>query len=209
MLKNQINSNPLIIVMSGPSGVGKDATIARIKERGAKFHYVVTTTTRARRPLEVDGKDYYFVSKDDFMKKIQDDEFLEYALVYENYYGVSKKEVSSAIQKGEDVILKVDVQGAETLKKKIPHAIYIFLLPSSLSELAGRLKKRNADSEKDLKVRVDKAEHEMKKVAMFDYQIVNFENDLNKTAEIVKAIVIAEKCKVKQHDVKSNAFLTS
>jgi guanylate kinase len=209
MLKKQINNNPLIIVISGPSGVGKDATIARIKERGAKFHYVVTTTTRAKRTSESEGKDYYFVSKSDFARKIQDDEFLEFALVYDNYYGVSKREVTSAIEKGEDVILKVDVQGAETLKKKIPHAIYIFLLPSKLSELKARLKKRNADSEKDLKVRLDKAEHELKKVAMFDYQVVNFENDLDKTAEIVKAIVIAEKCKVKQHDVKSNLFLTS
>jgi guanylate kinase len=199
---SSIDSVPLIIVISGPSGVGKDATIASLKQLGAKFHYIVTATTRSRRPNEVDGVDYYFLSKNDFMDKIKRGEFLEFAEVYGNYYGVLTAEVKAALEKGEDVILKVDVQGAETLKKKIPDAVFIFLMPPSVEELVKRLNGRSADSSTDIELRVNKAEDEMKKVNMFDYRVINYSNDLSRTAEIVKAIVTAEKCRVKQRRIK-------
>jgi guanylate kinase len=201
MLKSAARNIPLVIVISGPSGVGKDATLARIREKGTKFHYVVTATTRRKRAAESEGVDYYFLTRTDFSAKIGRDEFLEYAEVYGNYYGVLKAEVRKALGKGEDVILKVDVQGAATLKSKIPEAVFIFLLPSSMDDLAERLMKRNSDSETALKTRLEKASEELKKVSVFDYQVVNYKGDLDRTAEIVNAIVVAEKCRVNRRKV--------
>jgi guanylate kinase len=189
--------HPLVIVLSGPSGVGKDATIARIKETGVKFHYVVTATTREKRPGEVDGIDYYFLDRREFQKKIKLGDFLEYAEVYGNFYGVPKQEVGSALQRGQDVIIKVDVQGATTLKTKIPDAVFIFLLTPSLEDLLERLKARNADSEVAVNTRICKAEEELKCMPLFDYCVMNFNNDLDRTAEAVSGIIATEKYRVK------------
>jgi len=193
---------PLVIVLSGPSGVGKDATIAKIREIGVRFHYVVTATTRERRPGEVDGVDYYFLKKKDFQKKIAQDEFLEYAEVYSNFYGVPKNEVRQALDRGEDVIIKVDVQGAATLKKKIPDAVFIFLLTPSMGDLIDRIKARNADSEIAVKARMLKAEDELKCLPLFDYCVVNIKDDLDRTAEAVKGIIRTEKHRVKPRVIK-------
>ncbi len=193
--------SPIMLVISGPSGVGKDATIAKIRETGARLHYVVTATTRPKRNVEKDGVDYHFFSPREFNDKIAKDEFLEYARVYGNYYGVIKSEVSKALKKGQDVILKVDVQGAATLKKKIPDAVFIFLLPESMEDLSSRLKKRNAGSESDIDTRLGIAEAEMKNLTMFDYAVTNYKDNLDLTAEMVKAIVLAEKCRVKRRKV--------
>jgi len=191
------SKNPLVVVLSGPSGVGKDATIARIKEIGVKFHYVVTATTRHKRPGEADGVDYYFLDRDDFMKKIKRHDFLEYAEVYGNYYGVPKNEIRQALHKGRDIIIKVDVQGATTLKKKIPDAVFIFLLTPSLEDLLTRLKSRNSDSEVVVSARMCKAADELKCLPLFDYCVVNNNNDLDRTAEAVAGIMKTEKHRVK------------
>ena len=191
------SEHPLVVVLSGPSGVGKDATIARIKQTGVKFHYVVTATTRDKRPGEADGVDYYFLGRDDFMKKIKRHDFIEYAEVYGNYYGVPKNEIRQALQKGQDVIIKVDVQGATTLKKKIADAVFIFLLPPSLEDLLERLKSRNADSEFAVNTRIRKAEAELEHLPLFDYCVINYNNNLDRTAEAVAGIIKAEKFRVK------------
>jgi len=191
------SEHPLVVVLSGPSGVGKDATIARIKEIGVRFHYVVTATTRHKRPGEADGIDYYFLEHDDFVKKIKRHDFLEYAEVYGNYYGVPKNEIRKALNKGRDVIIKVDVQGAATLKKKIPDAVFIFLLTPSLEDLLERLKSRNADSEVAVSARMRKAEDELKCLPLFDYCVVNNNNNLDRTAEAVAGIIKTEKHRVK------------
>jgi guanylate kinase len=196
-----IDANPLVVVISGPSGVGKDATLAKIKETGARFHYIVTATTRRKRVNEINGVDYYFITHSDFETKIREGKFLEYANVYNNYYGVLKKEVQDALKKGEDVIFKVDVQGATTLKQKIPAAIFIFLMPSSTEELMERLRKRNADSEQDVDLRISKAETEINNMEMFDYVVVNHQDNLDQTAEKVKSIVTAEKCRINRRKV--------
>ena len=196
-----MHKKTLVIVISGPSGVGKDATIANLKKNDDSFHYVVTATTRSRRANETDGVDYYFLSRDDFEKKIKNGDFLEYATVYGNYYGVLKKEVKLALERGKDVIIKVDVQGAKTLKKKIPEAVFIFLVPPSLNDLAERLSLRNSDSDKDLEIRLNKAAEEMKMIQMFDYAVMNYKNDLDQTAKTVHAIVTAEKCRVIQRNI--------
>lgn len=197
-----MQDKPLVIVISGPSGVGKDATIASMKKSGARFHYVVTATTRSRRASETEGVDYYFLSTDDFQSMIRAGEFLEYAEVYGNYYGVLKKEVKRALDKGEDVIIKVDVQGARTLKQKIPEAVFVFLVPPSIEELSERLSNRNSDSQKDLEIRLGKAAEEMKMIEMFDYGVINHKDDLGRTTELVQAIVTAEKCRVVQRNIK-------
>lgn len=197
-----MHENPLVIVISGPSGVGKDATIASLKQSGARFHYVVTATTRVKRHNENDGVDYYFLSQEEFKSSIARDEFLEYAEVYGNYYGVLKKEVKRALDKGEDVIIKVDVQGAATLKKQIPDAVYIFLVPPSIEELATRLTNRNTDSKNDLEIRINKAADEMKRVVIFDYQVINHSNDLKRTTDTINAIVAAERCRVIKRNIR-------
>jgi guanylate kinase len=128
------SSPPLLIVLSGPSGVGKDATLTQMKKLGLSFHYVVTTTTRAKRPVETDGIDYNFISKDLFKKMITENKFLEWAKVYDNYYGVPFSEISEAFNHGNDVIVKVDVQGAATIRQKLPDSLLIFsLLHRSMS----------------------------------------------------------------------------
>ncbi len=193
---------PLVIVISGPSGVGKDATIARIRDIGVKFHYVVTATTRQKRPGEVDGVHYHFLNKREFKRKIAQDEFLEYAEVYGNLYGVPKDEVRRPLERGEDVIIKVDVQGATTLKKKIPRAVFIFLMAPSLDELADRIKARNADSESSLKTRMLKVGEEMERLLLFDYCVVNIKDDLDRTAEAVAGIIRTEKHRVKPRMIR-------
>ena len=157
---------------------------------------MVTATTRDKRPGEADGVDYYFLGRDDFIKKIKRHDFLEYAEVYGNYYGVPKNEIRQALQKGQDVIIKVDVQGATTLKKKIADAVFIFLLPPSLEDLLERLKSRNADSEFAVNTRIRKAEAELEHLPLFDYCVINYNNNLDRTAEAVAGIIKAEKFRV-------------
>ena len=201
MHKAPRNSGNLVIVISGPSGVGKDATIARIKQSGLRFHHVTTATTRDKRPREIDGVDYLFISRDEFGKRVNKDEFLEYAEVYGNYYGVPKSEVRRGLARDMDVLIKVDVQGAVTLKKKIPDAVFIFLLPPSAEELHRRIRSRKADTEKDVGLRMGMLTEELKNLPLFDYAVVNHNNDLDKTVTTVKAIITAEKCRVKKRSV--------
>jgi len=189
----ETKGKPLVVVISGPSGVGKDATIHKLSQSGARFHYVVTATTRPKRQNETHGIDYYFLSEEDFKNKIKQDEFLEHAVVYGNYYGVLKSEVSDALKKGEDVIIKVDVQGANSLKKTIPDAVFIFLVAPSIDDLSERLKRRNADPDHHVSLRIAKAEEEMLSKDMFDYVIINHRDNLAKTANEVRAVVATEK----------------
>jgi guanylate kinase len=201
MQKVQEDGSDLVIVISGPSGVGKDATIARLKQSGLRFHHVITATTRNIRHGERDGADYFFISRDKFQEGISKDEFLEYAEVYGNYYGVPKREVRRGLAGNTDVLIKVDVQGAVTLKKKIPGAVFIFLLPPSAEDLHQRIRGRKADTEKDVGLRMGMLTEELKSLAFFDYAVVNHNNDLDKTVTTVKAIISAEKCRVKRRSV--------
>jgi guanylate kinase len=201
MQRDQENSGNLVIVISGPSGVGKDATIARIKQSGLKFHHVTTATTRNKRPGETDGVDYFFISREEFRGRIKKDEFLEYAEVYGNYYGVLKSEVRQGLISNMDVLIKVDVQGAVTLKKKIPDAVFIFLLPPSAEELHQRIRSRKSETDEDVGLRMGMLTEELKSLALFDYAVVNHNNDLDETVTTVKAIISAEKNRVKKRSV--------
>jgi guanylate kinase len=196
------SSRPLLIVLSGPSGVGKDAVLARMRELGRPFHYVVTATTRPKRAREKDGVDYYFILRKEFQQMMNDHQLLEWANVYGNYYGVPKDEITSALSKGVDAVVKVDVQGAAAIKKILPHAVFIFLTSPSIEELEKRLKKRQSESSADLALRLEKAREEIKSLLLFDYVITCRQNKLDEVVSRIDAIVTAEKCRVKPRIVE-------
>jgi guanylate kinase len=193
---------PLFIVLSGPSGVGKDAVLARMRKSSRPFHYVVTATTRPRRAREKNGVNYHFLSQKIFQNMMDDDRLLEWAKVYGNHYGVPKDEVSQALARGLDTIVKVDVQGAATIKKILPQAVFIFLAPPSLEALEDRLKRRRSESSQDLALRLARAEEEMGSLPIFDYVITSDHDKLDEVVSRIDAIVTAEKCRVKPRTVK-------
>src|SRR5687767_4372130 len=146
--------SPLLIVVSGPSGVGKDSVVQRMKERELPFHFVVTATTREKRQSETNGKDYWFVSKDEFARMIEEDELIEYAIVYGDYKGIPKFEVREALETGKDVVMRLDVQGAETVRKLAPEALLIFITCENEDELERRLRARKTESSDSLALRI-------------------------------------------------------
>jgi len=195
--KKTKTSQPLLVIISGPSGVGKDATLDIMKKVGLPYHYVVTATTRSKRPGEKDGIDYWFISENKFQQMVKKNQFLEWAKVYGNYYGVPKREIKDALKKGLDVVVKVDVQGAATIKRIIPDALFVFLMPPSTEELANRLQQRYGLSSAELKVRLGKAHEEMESLPIFDDIITSYTDNLALTADEVNAAVTAAKSRTK------------
>ena len=187
---------PILVVISGPSGVGKDATLQAMQQRNTPFYFVVTATTRPRRPTETDGVDYHFVSMSDFAEMIDNGELLEYAIVYGDYKGIPKKHVRSALASGKDVIMRIDVQGAASIRQLIPNVVTIFLTAESEDELVRRLHERKTEDEDKLKMRVATARQELKRFVEFDYVVVNRENELDETVNQVISIITAEKSRV-------------
>jgi guanylate kinase len=192
---------PLLIVISGPSGVGKDTVMLRMKERGMPFHFVVTATTRPRREHEVHGVDYFFVSKEKFARMIEENELIEYAIVYSDYKGIPKQQVRQALASGKDVVMRLDVQGAETVRRLAPEALLIFITTESEEELIGRLKARMTETPDELALRIATARKELKQVEAFDYVIVNHDYKLDETVDTVRAIIDAEHHRVKHRQV--------
>ena len=192
---------PLLVVISGPSGVGKDSVLARMKERGSPFHFVVTATTRPPRPEEKEGVDYIFVGRDEFADLIEKGELLEYAIVYGDYKGIPKAQVRKALASGKDVIMRIDVQGAATVRKISPEALLIFLTTSSEQELVQRLENRKTENSEDLKLRIATARQEFKRINEFDYIVVNSENKLDETVDKINAIIEAEHHRVNPRTV--------
>lgn len=184
----------LLIVISGPSGVGKDAVLAGLRRLERPFHFVVTMTTRGQRDGEEDGVHYRFVSRGQFQEMRDTDELLECAQVYGNWYGVPKGGVRQGLELGRDVVVKVDVQGAATIRRLVPQACLVFVAPPSMDELQARLKQRNSEAGVDLRRRVETADAEMEQLPLFDYVVVNDEVDC--AVEKVNAIITAEKCRV-------------
>ena len=192
---------PLIIVISGPSGVGKDSVLRELKNGPLPLHHVVTANTRKPRPGEVEGIDYFFVSKEKFEEMIHNDELIEYSKVYQDYKGPPKAEVRKAIETNKDVIFRLDVQGAEKIKALFPHSILIFLTPPNQEDWYKRLKGRRLSKEKDLDMRIKTAQLELKKASLFDYIVVNAQDKLAETVEIIEAIITAEHHKTQQHKI--------
>lgn len=192
---------PLLVVISGPSGVGKDATIQRMKERGYTCFFVVTATTRPRRVGEVDGVDYHFVSETTFNDLIQRGELLEHALVYGQYKGIPKAGIRAALASGQDVMLRIDVQGAATIRRLVPEAITVFLTAESEEALIERLRRRKTEDPSQLERRIETARNELRRAHEFKYRIINRECALDETVDKVIAIVQAEKSRIDWHPV--------
>jgi guanylate kinase len=187
---------PLLIVLSGLSGAGKDAVLTKLRESGCPLEFIVTVTTRARRRNERDGVHYRFLSKNRFQELIDRKDLLEWATVYGNWYGVPREPVRQALEKGKDVIVKVDVQGATTIKKILPRAVFIFLAPPSMEELLHRLKQRHTESPAELELRIKTAQEELKKLHLFDYLVFNRQGEIDRAVADIQAIIAAEKCRV-------------
>lgn len=187
---------PVLVVLSGPSGVGKDSVIQGLKESGYPFYFVVTATTRPWRPSEVDGIDYHFVSVGDFAEMIENNELIEYAVVYGDYKGIPKKHVREALASGQDVIMRIDVQGAATIRALVPNAVTIFLTAESEEELVRRLQLRKTEPPDQLKMRIVTARRELRRFTEFDYVVINPEEQLDEAVDLVLSIIRAEKSRV-------------
>jgi len=194
-------SKPLFIVLSGPSGAGKDAVLSRMRKSGYPVEFITTVTTRPQRAREKNNVDYHFVSMESFQRMIENKELLEWANVYGNWYGVPKQPVKQALDKGRDIIVKVDIQGAATIKKILPQAVFIFFLPPSREELATRLKQRHTESHFDLALRLKTAEEEIKQLPLFDYVVVNKRDEIDLAVSAIEAIITAEKCRVTPREI--------
>ena len=192
----------LLLILSGPSGAGKDALLNRMKELGVPFHYVVTSTTRPPRSGEKDGVEYSFVSESGFQDMLQRGDLIESAKVYGYWYGVPKHEVKQALDAGKDVVLKIDVQGAATIRNLLPGAVLVFLTLPSLEEYERRLRQRKTESDTDLKVRLGRVTEELRSMLIFDYVVVNRQDELDAAVEQIEAIVAAEKCRVNPREVQ-------
>lgn len=196
-----LNPPPLLVVISGPSGVGKDAALNRMKERGLPFHFVVTATDRPRRPDEIHGVDYFFFSTEEFEHMIAEDELLEWAVVYGDYKGIPKEQIRKAMASGKDIILRVDVQGSATIKKIVPDAVFIFLAASNMDELMDRLVARKTETGIDLERRKETARKEMKALPMFDYVVINRDEALDEAVDEIVCIIQAEKACVEPRQI--------
>ena len=195
-------THPLLVVISGQSGVGKDSLVRRLKERGYPVHFVITATDRAPRPGEVHGRDYFFLTTDEFLHMKQEGELLEHAVVYGQYKGIPKQQVREAMASGKDVIMRVDVQGATTVRRLAPQAVLVFLIASSEQELEQRLRARGYDSPEQLEERLATAREEIKRLPEFDYVIVNRDGELDQAVDDVIAVIQAEHRRVEPRVVK-------
>ena len=173
----------------------------RMQERGLPFHFIVTATTRPKRASEVHGRDYWFVSKEEFARMIDEDELIEHAIVYGDYKGIPKQQVREALASGIDVVMRVDVQGAESVRKMAPEALMIFITTESEAELVSRLETRKTETADSLAIRIATARKELKRVEAFDYVIVNRDFRLDQTVDLIRAIIDAEHHRVKPRKV--------
>ena len=195
-------AEPLLVVISGPSGVGKDTVLDRMKQRGLPFHFVVTATTRPRRPGEVEGEDYFFVGEQEFLDMIEKGELIEHALVYNDHKGVPRQQIREAMESGQDVVMRVDVQGAKTIQSLAPEALLIFLTARDEDELSRRLRKRRTESEADLKLRLEAAKEELGYLDIFDYVVLNADSTVETAVDTILAIIEAEHHRINPRRVK-------
>jgi guanylate kinase len=183
---------PLLIIISGPSAVGKDAVVKRLLEDNNLFTFVVTVNTRPPRPGERPGVDYHFVTREQFQRMVAQGEMLEYAPVYDDFKGVPKAGVSQALASGKDVVLRLDVQGAATIRRLCPEALLIFLAPEDDSVLLERMRSRPGDTPESLELRLATVQQEMQRIKEFDYVVSNRTGQLEQTVEVIRSIIAAE-----------------
>ena len=184
----------LLIVLSGPSGSGKNTVCDEVKKNNKNIWESISMTSRKPRKGEIDGKSYYFVTEEEFKKNIEDDNMLEYAKFVGNYYGTPKKNIQKHLDNGEDVILVIEIQGALQIKQKISHALFVFLLPPSMKELKRRLIDRNTESSSKVMERFERAYKEINELSKYNYVIVN--DNVKDAAKKLESIILAERCRV-------------
>ena len=186
---------PLVVLISGPSGAGKDAVMRRLRERGFPVAIPATMTTRAPREGEVDGVHHVFVSRAEFLRNVETGELLEHAEVYGNLYGVPRSQVRQALATGNDVLIRVDVQGAASLRHTLPDALSIFIAPDNRERLSARLDGRGTESEAERQLRLDAADRELDEAGHFSHVVTNVEGDLDATVDAVWALLEAERAR--------------
>jgi guanylate kinase len=186
---------PLLIVLSGLSGGGKDTVLTGLRQSGLPLEISISVTTRARRADEKDGVHYHFISNARFQELIDSNQLLEWATVYGNRYGIPREPVRQALKSGKDVIVKIDVQGAATIKKILPQAVFIFLATPYMEELEKRLKQRRTETPAELELRLKTAAEELQKLPMFDYIVINRPGEIDRAVADIEAIIAAEKCR--------------
>jgi len=187
-----LHPQPLMIIVSGPSGVGKDSVLKSLRLRGLPIHIVVTATTRAPRPEEIPGRDYIFYSQEEFKLLVEQGGFIENSLVYTDCKGIPKSQIADAIATRKDIIMRLDVQGAAKMKKLFPESILIFLIPRNIQEWFDRLQNRKTENEESLKVRIETVHNEMQHIQEFDYIVINAASQLEKAVDTIVSIIEAE-----------------
>ncbi len=192
-VSKNLPDNPLLIILTGPSGVGKDTVLNRLKETEPSIFHVTTMTTRSIRASEQNDREYHFTTREKFRELIENNLMLEWAEVYGNLYGVPREPVKQALEQGRDVVVKVDIQGASTIKKLVPQAVTVFIAPPSMEELLSRLSGRRTESPEDLSLRLKTAEEEMKQMPLFDYTVINKIGEIDKAVSEITAIMTSEK----------------
>ncbi|MEN6480087.1 MAG: guanylate kinase [Anaerolineales bacterium] len=201
-IEQYLNPPPVLLIITGPSGVGKDSVKLRMEELGARFFFVVTATDRCRRENEVHGRDYYFVTTDEFCEMIDRGELFEYARVYDQYKGVPKKHAREALLSGQDVVMRLDLTGADTVRSQVPGAVTVFVAPPSLAILEARLRQRKTDTEDEIKARLAAARRELARASEYDYVVINYQDDLDTAARQVMAIMEAERRRTKRQPIQ-------
>lgn len=192
----EVSAGPLLVVLSGPSGAGKDSVLTALRERKLPFHFTVTATTRPKREVNpADHEFLRFLSEDEFDRLLADDGLLEHARVYGHRYGVPKAPVQGALERGQDVVVRVDIQGAASIKQLAPSAVLIFLAPPSTDELERRLRARRQDDDEALRRRLDAAVRELEAQSQFDYIVVNEQDKLDEAVDQVLAIIEEERAR--------------
>ncbi len=192
-----MNRKGILFVISGPSGVGKGTLREKLMETPQDgLIYSISATTRKPRSGEVDGRDYFFLEVNDFESLITQEKLLEWALVYNNYYGTPKSFVIENLEKGIDVLLEIDIQGALKIKKLMPDGVFVFVLPPSVEELSKRLIERGKDSAQEIERRLACYDQEISNVSHYDYVVVN--DYVSEATEKIGAIITAERCSVKR-----------
>jgi guanylate kinase len=197
-----LHPQPFLIVISGPSGVGKDSVVKELLRRNDSMDFVVTATSREKREKEQEGVDYFFITKAEFERMIRDNEFLEHSLVYDQYKGIPKKQVLNVWAKGKDVILRIDFQGAMKIRGLFPEALMIFLLPTSETELRQRLMDRKTETPETIGLRMATTRKEMESISIFDYLVYNPQGKLEEAVSNIETIIKAEHHRVVQRQVK-------
>jgi guanylate kinase len=191
-----LHPEPLLVIISGPSGVGKDAVLRELKRRRSDLHFVITATSRPKREEEVEGVDYIFLTREEFERRIADGEFIEYANVYQDYKGCLRSQVTDAFDSGRDAILRVDYQGALTYRRLFPEALLIFLVPENTEDWFNRLKNRGTETEESLRIRLGTIGEELKSVESFDYVVCNEFGKLAEAVDEIEDILRVEHLKV-------------